>query len=645
MTRLLPAFALLCLAPWTARAGNPSESKSAPIKLFVDLSSASQRIYHARLEFPVQPGPLTLYYPKWIPGNHGPSGPIADLAGLKIKASSKDVPWRRDDIDMYAFHCTVPEGVGTLDVALDLLAAGRGGFGNATQNIAVLRWNQVALYPKGKSIDSVDFQASVKVPAGWKMSTVLPIQSQSGDVTNFGVVDLETLVDSPVITGRYFREIPLGKGEPLHYLDLASDSAAGLEITPKQKAAYEKLVAEAGALFGSRHYKLYRFLVTLSDKMPWHGLEHHQSSDDGLAEHAMSDDEAAKAGATLLPHEYVHSWNGKFRRPAGLVTPTYQEDNNTRLLWVYEGLTDYLGMVLAARSGLYTPEEARDYLALTAEHLANQKGREWRPLEDTTLVAPMRGYEATGWTAWRRSVDYYDEGILVWLEVDTKIRQLTNGKKSVDDFCREFHGGPGGKVEVKPYEFDDVVAGLNAIAPYDWKTLLNKRLTETANHAPLNGIEQGGWRLTLSEKASGFEKATGGGRRRGLDLSASLGLVLNAEGNVMDVVLDTPAYKAGVGPGMKLVGVNSRKFSPKVLDEALAATKKPGNPVVILIEDGDFLRTYTLNYQGGARHPHLERIKGQPDYLDQIFAPLTGPVEKHPAKGHDKKAGHEAAVR
>ena len=245
MRRLLPAVALLCLAPWTAWAGNPSESKSAPIKLFVDLSSASQRIYHARLEFPVQPGPLTLYYPKWIPGNHGPSGPIADLAGLKIKASSKDVPWRRDDIDMYAFHCTVPEGVGTLDVALDLLAAGRGGFGDATQNIAVLRWNQVALYPKGKPIDSIDFQASVKVPAGWKSSSALPIVSQKGDVTQYGVVDLETLVDSPVITGRYFREIPLGKGEPEHYLDLASDSAAGLEITPKQKAAYEKLVAEA----------------------------------------------------------------------------------------------------------------------------------------------------------------------------------------------------------------------------------------------------------------------------------------------------------------------------------------------------------------------------------------------------------------
>jgi predicted metalloprotease with PDZ domain len=637
MRRLLPALAILCLAPWSVLAAEP---KSAPIRLAVDLSNAPQRIYHARLEIPVQAGPLTLYYPKWIPGNHGPSGPISDLAGLKLQGGGKVVRWQRDDIDMYAFHCTVPEGVSTLDVALDLLAAGRGGFGDATQNIAVLRWNQIVLYPKGKPIDSIDFQASVKVPAGWKLRTALPIVSQTGDVTQFGVVDLDTLVDSPVLTGRYFREVQLGTGDPAHYLDLAADSAAALEITPKQKAAYEKLVAEAGALFGVRHYKFYRFLVTLSDKMPHHGLEHHQSSDDGMGEHDMSDDESGRGIATLLPHEYVHSWNGKFRRPAGLVTPTYQEDNNTRLLWVYEGLTDYLGMVLAARSGLYTPEQARDYLALTAQHLQNTKGRNWRPLEDTTLIAPMRGYEASsGWTSWRRSVDYYDEGILIWLEIDTKIRELTDGKKSIDDFCKLFHGGPGGKAEVKPYEFDDVIAGLNAVAPYDWKTLINERLTQTVDNAPLAGIVQGGWRLVLTEKPSAFEKATQGGRRRGIDLSTSLGLVLGQEGNIMDVVLGTPAYKGGIGPGMKVVAINGRKFSPKVLDEALVATKKPNNPVEVLVEDGDFYRTYKLDYQGGPRHPHLERIKGQPDYLDQIFTPVTGPAEKH----NDKKPAHQTA--
>jgi predicted metalloprotease with PDZ domain len=632
MKCLLSVVAVLCVGLWIEPTPTAADSSSAPIILEVDASEAPQRIYHARLEIPVQAGPLVLYYPKWIPGNHGPTGPIADLAGLKMRAGGKEVRWRRDDIDMYAFHCTVPDGTTTLEVALDLLAVGRGGYANATQNIAAVRWNQVLLYPEGKPIDAIEFQASLKIPDDWKLSTALPIVSQSGTITRFGPVDLSTLVDSPVIAGRYHREIRLGKGEPPHYLDLFADSEAALEITPKQKASYEKLVAEAGALFGTRHYKSYRFLVTLSDKMPRHGLEHHQSSDNGMAEHAMSDDEAAKGGATLLPHEYVHSWNGKYRRPAGLVRPTYQNDHNTRLLWVYEGLTDYLGLVLTARSGLWTPAEARDSLALTAEHLQNQKGRNWRPLEDTTLVAPMRGMDTSGWTAWRRAVDYYEEGILIWLEVDTKIRQLTHGKKTLDDFCRQFHGGHGGTVEVKPYEFEDIVAGLNAIAPHDWKKLLTERVTETANHAPLNGIDQGGWHLALGEKASALEKATQGQRRRGLDLSASIGITIGQEGVISDVGMGTPAYKAGVGPGMKLVGVNARKYSSKVLDEALIATKKPGHPITLLVEDGDFYRACTLDYQGGPRHPHLERLKDQPDILDQIFTPLTAPATKKPAK-------------
>ncbi len=445
-----------------------------PVLLEVDAGEAPQRIYHARLIIPVEPGPLTLYYPKWIPGNHGPTGPIADLAGLKMHADGKAVRWRRDDVDMYAFHCTVPNGARQLEVALDLLAAERGGFLDATQNIAVVRWNQVLLYPKGKPIQAIEFQAALKIPAGWKLSTALPIESNDGETTHFRPVSLETLVDSPVIAGRYHREIRLGSGEPAPYLDLVSDSPEGLEITPKQKAAYEKLVAEAGALFGTQHYRSYRFLVTLSDKMPVHGLEHHESSDDGLPEHALSDDEASKLTATLLPHEYVHSWNGKYRRPAGLVTPTYQEPSNTRLLWVYEGLTQYLGTVLTARSGLWTPQETRDSLAMTAQRLQNTRGRGWRPLEDTTLTAPMRAYDASGWSALRRSVDYYDEGTLIWLEVDTKIRQLTKGKRSLDDFCRHFFGGPSGTVEVKPYNFDDLVAALNAVAPYDWKSLLSR---------------------------------------------------------------------------------------------------------------------------------------------------------------------------
>jgi predicted metalloprotease with PDZ domain len=626
MKRFLSPLALLCLLPWTAAAAPlqpEAQAKAPPILLEVDASEAPRKLYHARLVIPARPGPITLYYPKWIPGTHGPSGPIADLAGLKARANGMAVPWKRDDIDMYAFHFNVPEGADTLEVSLDLLAASRGGFGTTTDQIAAVRWNEVLLYPKGKPIEAIDFLASLKLPDGWKLGTALPIESQDGTLTRFGRVSLETLVDSPVHAGLHHREIRLGPpGEPVHYLELVCDGPVGLEITLKNKAHYEKLVAEAGALFGARHYKSYRFLVTLSDKMPFHGLEHHESSDNGMPERAMSDDEAGKGIAYLLPHEYVHSWNGKYRRPAGLITPTYQDANNTRLLWVYEGLTEYLGTVLAARSGLWTLDEARDYLAVTAEEMQNQKGRAWRPLEDTTLTAPMRAYDATGWNAWRRSADYYDEGTLIWLEIDTKIRQLTNGQRSLDDFCRSFYGGAGGVAEVKPYALEDIVAALNAVAPYDWKVLLTRRLTETADEAPLAGFHQGGWRLAFAEKPTSFEKAAQSLRKR-IDLSPSIGLRLGEDGSIEDVVPGKAAYKAGIGPGMKLLAVNTRRFGREVLQEALAASKNPGTALSLLVENGDVFRTYTLDYHDGARHPRLERVKDQPDLLSKILAPVT----------------------
>jgi predicted metalloprotease with PDZ domain len=621
MKRLLLPVVALCLLPLTAGA---AQADGTPILLEVDAREAPRHLYHARLVLPAEPGPVTLYYPKWIPGTHGPSGPIADLAGLKMQAGGKVVPWKRDDVDVYAFHCTVPEGAHALEVELDLLAAGRGsGFGTTTQHIAVVRWNEVLLYPKGKPIGAIDFQATLKLPDGWKLSTALPVQSQEGALTRFGRVSLETLVDSPVQAGAYHREVRLGPpGEPAHYLDLFCDSPAGLEITPKIQAHYERLITEAAALFGSRHYKSYRFLVTLSDKMPSHGLEHHESSDNGMPERAMVDEEAGKAIAFILPHEYVHSWNGKYRRPAGLITPTYQEDNNTRLLWVYEGLTEYLGTVLTARSGLWTSAEARDYLAVTAEEMHNQRGRAWRPLEDTTLTAAMRAYDAGGWNAWRRSADEYDEGTLIWLEIDTRIRRLTDGRRSLDDFCRRFFGGEGGVVEVKPYTFEDVVAELNAVAPHDWQALLTRRLTQTATEAPTAGLSQGGWRLAFAEKPTAFEKVAQTLRKQ-IDLSPSIGLRLGKDGEIVDVIPGKAAYKAGLGPRMKVLAINTRRFSPEVLQEALAASKKPGQALELLVENGDIFRTYALDYHDGARHPRLERLPDRPDLLSKILAART----------------------
>jgi predicted metalloprotease with PDZ domain len=390
-------FALVCFAiePMRAHAQEADGKKSDPIVLEVDASEAPRRILHARLVLPVAPGPLTLLFPKWIPGTHGPTGPISDLAGLKLSAAGKAVPWQRDEVDMYAFHCRVPPDARTLEIRLDVATEGRRGGG--TPQIATIRWNQMLLYPKGTQEQETVFQASLRVPVGWKIGTALPIDAQESSTTRFRSVPLETLVDSPVICGQYFQEVPLGNYDGLpHFLELACDSPAGLEVPDDAKAQHQKLVAEAGALFGARHYRSYRFLVALSGQAGFGGLEHHESSDNGGPERMMVDKPTRNPLAFLLPHEYVHSWNGKYRRPADLITPDFQQPQRTKLLWVYEGLTEYLGTILTARCGLWTPEETRDYIALTAEKMQTQRGRAWRPLEDTAVGAPLNVFGSPG---------------------------------------------------------------------------------------------------------------------------------------------------------------------------------------------------------------------------------------------------------
>lgn len=597
-----------------------------PITIDVDATEAPRKLFHARLTIPVEPGPLTLYYPKWIPGEHAPSGPIADVAGLKIHAGDTVLPWRRDDVDMFAIHCTVPEGVKSIEVSLEYLGNARVG----TPNMAVIRWNEMLLYPKGKPQQALEYQASLRVPAGWKVGTALPVTSADGPMTRFGTVSLETLVDSPVLLGAHFRQVKLGpSGEPEHFLELACENEAGLDLQPDVKAQFDRLVAEAGALYGARHYKNYHFLLTLSDQMPYHGLEHHESSDNGAPERTLVDADVRRATAFLLPHEYTHSWNGKYRRPAGLVAPDFHKVYRTDLLWVYEGLTEYLGTILTARCGLWTPEETRDYIAYTAEKMHNQKGRSWRPLEDTAVAAPFLYGTAPAWGARRRGVDFYDEGVLLWLEVDTLIRQKSNGSRSIDDFCKRFHGGESGRPAVKPYMLDDVVADLNAVVPHDWKGLLTRRLRTVSDEAPLEGIVQSGWRLGYGDKPTSVQKSTEA-VMKGADLASSIGLVIGAEGAVVDVIPGKAADKAGIGPGMKIVAVNARRFSPEILTRAIAGTKKGDARLELLMETGDLFHTHVLEYHDGEKYPRLVRIEGQPDLLSQIFKPQTAEPAKNP---------------
>jgi predicted metalloprotease with PDZ domain len=622
------AFAL-CLAAFLLH-GTPARPADAgrPIELSVDATEAARKLLHARLIIPAAPGPLTLYYPKWIQGEHMPNGPINDLSGLKIQAGGRPVPWRRDDLDLYAFHCTVPEGADAVEVTLDYLGpTAKEGFSasaSMTARLAILNWHLVLVYPKTAPVRQQRVRASLTLPKGWKLGTALPIEATREAVTQFQTVSLETLADSTVLCGAYLKEERLGPaGGPPHYLVLACDSPAGLELNAALKSQYERLVAEAGALFGARHYRSYRFLVTMSDHIRPSGIEHHECSDDRVPERFLLDDTYRKLwSAWLLPHEYVHSWNGKYRRPAGLATSDFQQPMKTRLLWVYEGLTEYLGFVLAGRSGLYTPDLSRENLAVVADWARNQVGRTWRPLEDTTAAAPDLYASRSDWSHRRRGVDFYDEGALLWLDADTLIREKTDGKKSLDDFCRAFHGGQDGPPDVKPYTFDDVVQTLNHVVEHDWKGFLEQRLTAKSPEPPLDGLKRAGWKLVYRDKPGELLKARDG-EAKTVDLTTALGLLLKDDGTVIDVVSGKAADRAGVGPSMKLVAVNGRRWSAERLRHAVAGTQR-GEKLSLLLENGDYFQTVTLDYADGEQYPHLERDPSKRDLLEDIFRPRTG---------------------
>jgi predicted metalloprotease with PDZ domain len=620
LLRVVPVLALLVFSECALQAQG--------IHLHVDLTDAPRNIYHAHLQIPVHSGEISLVFPKWIPGNHRPSGPIGGLTGIRMESGGHSISWHRDPLEMYEFHVAVPAGVSTLDVYLDAIttqdSAGGGGPA-ASSNILDLNWNAVVLYPKGARSDDVQVAPSIRLPAKWKFGTALPVARTAGDEVEFSPLSLTTLIDSPVIAGVHYRQIELTKpGEsPQHVMDLVAESDADLNMKPQDLAAFEKLVAETGALFGARHYRRYHFLLTLSDQVGGHGLEHHESNDSVAAERMLLDPELHMLYAGLVPHEFVHSWNGKYRRPAGLATPNYQEPMIGDLLWVYEGLTEYLGNVLAERSGLLTGEQYREALAATAAMLDSRAGRTWRPLEDTARsVQTLRTIRSPEWANWRRSLDYYPEGELIWLEVDAIIRQQTHGQHSLDDFCRRFHGGENGPPEVLPYSFEDVVRALNDVAPYDWATLLTQRVKETTLHAPLAGIERGGWKLIYSEKPNIFEQAAEK-IYKSADFSYSLGFIVGEDGKLADVIVGSPAYKAGLGPGMKLLAVNGRKWTPKILHAAINAAHGTDQPIELLVENAQFFRTYSVAYRDGERNPHLERVSGEADILGNILKPLT----------------------
>jgi predicted metalloprotease with PDZ domain len=488
--------------------------------------------------------------------------------------------------------------------------------------MTVLEWNAVILYPAHVPVAQIPIAASLTMPAGWKFGTALSVASQAGEEASFAPVSVERLVDSPLITGRYFREIPLApEMTPKHYLDVAGDAAQDLDLTPEFLAEVSRLVREARTLYASRHYETYHFILSLSDIVRPEGLEHHQSSDNGVQEHGFSDPRLAVLNAELLPHEFTHSWNGKYRRPVGLATPDYAAPMKGDLLWVYEGMTQYWGNVLAARSALWSSESYRDALAFSAALLDEKPGRTWRNLQDTAISSQSLREKHDYWSNWRRSQDYYQEGELLWLDADTTIRQLTHDKKSLNDFCVKFLavGGDTGPMVV-PYTFDDVVAALNAVAPFDWQGFLTERLQSHAGHAPLGGIEHAGYRLVYTGEPTSYEQAWLDNEKK-VDAWFSLGLLVFTTGQIDDVRMGSPAFQAGLGPGTKLVAVDGHAFTSEVLKQAIREAKN--SPIELIVSTDNEFRTVRLDYHGGEKYPRLERVQDTPDLLDEILKPLA----------------------
>jgi predicted metalloprotease with PDZ domain len=489
----------------------------------------------------------------------------------------------------------------------------------------VISWNELLLYPAGVSPDALMFVPRLTLPQGWRYGTALEKSGQTENTLEFRPVSLTMLIDSPVISGAHFKVVALApEVSPPHRIDMAADSEAALNMSANQLAGYNQLVRETGALFGARHYRHYDFLFTFSDHVAHFGLEHHQSSDNRVRERALIDGYFPASGAGLLTHEFVHSWCGKFRRPVGLATSDYQQPMKDDLLWVYEGLTTYLGEILAARSGLYTVDEFHQHLALSAAEMENNRGREWRTLEDTARSTAIIRQRDVRWQAWRRSADFYPESELIWLEADVLIRKLTHGQGSLDDFCRLFFGGPNNGPELKPYTFDDVVSALNQVAAYDWRKFLLDRIYTIQPHAPMAGIENSGWKLVYDE-TPGYIMQGSEQVRRTLDLRYSIGLRVRTDTAVIeDVTPEFPAFAAGLAPGMRIQSVNGREFTPSVMDAAITAAKNTSEPIVINAQNGEFVDSYRIVYHAGEKYPNLRRDETKPDVLTDIIKAHAG---------------------
>ncbi len=597
------------------------------ITLGVDVTDLARHVVSVHETIPVQKaGDVVLLYPEWVPGDHGPTGPLAALAGLEFHAGSQSLTWARDTVNVHAFHVTVPQGNTTLDVSFQYLSppTHREGRVEMTPDMVDLAWNELALYPAGVFTRNIAVSPSLTLPKSWHYATALDTEAAGDGHAQFKTTTFNTLVDSPFYAGRYSARIDLAPGAavPVH-LNVFADRPQDLVMTPDQLAHHRALVAQARLLYGAQHYAHYDFLFALSDQLGGVGLEHHQSSEDGVDRGYFTEWDKTAADRDLLPHEYTHSWNGKFRRPADLWAPNFNVPERDSLLWVYEGQTQFWGQILAARSGLWSKEQILDAIALDADSEQNAAGRVWRPLQDTTNDPIINERRPQSWHSWERQEDYYTEGLLIWLDADSLIREQTHGAKSLNDFAHAFFGVDDGSFVVLPYKFEDVVATLNGVMPYDWAGFLRTRLDRRGPGAPLDGIKRGGYRLVYTDEPSDFEKSANA-RRKFHDYTDSIGLAVDGESpDIVAVEWGSPAWRAGLVKGGKIIAVNGLAVDDtNNLASAIKLAHADKAPIELLVQDDLHFRTIQIPYHDGLRYPHLERVAGTPALLDDLIAPL-----------------------
>jgi predicted metalloprotease with PDZ domain len=594
------------------------------LTIHVDASDIDHRIFRVQETIPVRPGPLVLLFPQWIPGHHSPSGPIDKFAGLTLTADGKPLAWKRDQMNVFAFDVDVPEGAGSIEASFQFLSPQdrRQGRVVMTPEMLDLQWNAVSLYPAGYYAKRIMVEPSVTLPAGWQLGSALEVAAQNGAEVRFKPIDYDDLVDSPIYAGKYFKRVDLAPGskQPVH-MDIVADAPKYLEMTPEQVKLFRNMVQQMYKLYGAHHYDHYDFLVSLSDKMSGNGLEHHRSSEDGVGADYFTKWDKGWLGRDLLTHEFNHSWDGKYRRGADLATPNFNVPMGDSLLWVYEGQTQFWGNVIAARSGLVSKDQALEKLAMVAaSYDMNRPGMTWRNIQDTTNDPTIAQRAPLPYRNYQMSEDYYSGGQMIWLAVDAKLRALTHDKRSLDDFARAFFGMDNGAWDVNTYTFEDVVKALDGIAPYDWAAFLRQRLD--GHGTIIDGIAASGWKLVYNDQPSKALKALES-MRHFADLTYSLGIAVDSKGGLNDVRWDSPAFKAGIAPGMTIVAVNGREYDADVLKDAVkAATGKDNKtPIELLVKNFDEYKTVRIDYHDGLKYPHLEQVKGQPDYLSKLYAP------------------------